>query len=196
ALRPGEVQEALELDADRGGIRLDRRAIQQVALGRTARWIADHAGPPTDEYHGTTAVALEVDEAEDRHEVPDVEPRRRWIEAVVAGDRAARRQSRRQSGRRVVEHSAPLELGEKAARCRFSLGQGPLGARRIQPCRALGGRHTVAGRGVTGRRPGGAGSADRRGGGPSGGLCYRLARHEDQPRTAAALSPQWQWQSQ
>ena len=53
-------------------------------------------------------------ERRDRHEVADVERRPGRVEAVVGGDRAARREARREAGRRVVEQAAPAQLVEEA----------------------------------------------------------------------------------
>ncbi len=88
--RPGrtvEVEEALELGPDRGGVGDDHLAGQQVALGRGARRVADHPRAAADERHRPAAVALEMEQPEDRHEVADVERRPGRIEADVAGDR-------------------------------------------------------------------------------------------------------------
>ena len=68
-----EVEEPLELAADARDVRLERVAVEQVALGRTARRVADHPGPAADERDGPPAVALQPQQPEDRHQVADVE---------------------------------------------------------------------------------------------------------------------------
>ena len=68
-----EVEEALELGPDPGGVGGDRVAVEQVPFGRGAGRVADHAGRPADEGDRPAAVTLEVEQTEDRHEVTDVE---------------------------------------------------------------------------------------------------------------------------
>ena len=85
--------------------------------------------PPPSKRDRRPAVALELEQAEDRDEMADVERRAARIEAVVARDRPAARQARRQAGGGGVEHAPPFELGKQAAE-------------------ALGGRHTPRSRAV------------------------------------------------
>jgi hypothetical protein len=59
ATLPREVDEIRKLRADRCAIVVERRPIQQIAFGRSARGVADHAGPSTDEGDGATTVQLE-----------------------------------------------------------------------------------------------------------------------------------------
>src|SRR5207247_4822623 len=90
----GEVQESLELTAHRGDVGLERLAIQESTFrGRPGR-VTDHPGPAADDGDRSAAMALEVDEAEDRDEVADVQPRPGRVEAVVAGNWPTRRQPR------------------------------------------------------------------------------------------------------
>ena len=72
-IRPLEREEALQLRPDPGQVRLERRAIQQVPLGRGARGVADHPRAATDKHDRPSAALLEMDERRDRHEVADVE---------------------------------------------------------------------------------------------------------------------------
>ena len=65
----------------------ERLARQQVPLAGPARRITDHPGPATDQRDRPAAVPLQADQPEDRHEMADVQPRRRGIEAVVGRDR-------------------------------------------------------------------------------------------------------------
>ena len=70
-----EVEEPLELAADRGDVALERLAVEQVALGRPPGRVADHARAAADERDRPTAMTLEAEQPEDRHQVPDVERR-------------------------------------------------------------------------------------------------------------------------
>ena len=110
-----EVEEPLQLRADRGHVALDRRRVEQVPLGRAPRWIADHPGPATDERHRPSTEPLEADQPEDRHEVADVQRLPRGVESDVGGDRPARCQALRQARRGLVEDPPPLELREQPA---------------------------------------------------------------------------------
>src|SRR6266404_9897856 len=102
-----EIEEPLELAAHRGHVRGQGFAIEQVALARPARRIADHPRPATDHGNRAAAVPLQLDEPEDRDEVADMEPRPRRIEADIAGDRPPRGEARLEALRGVVEHAAP-----------------------------------------------------------------------------------------
>ena len=165
---PGrEVEEPLELAADRGDVRLERLAVEQVPLRRPPRRVADHPRPAADERDRAAAVALELEQAEDRHEVADVERRRRRVEAVVAGDRPAGRQPGRQARRRRVEHA-------RASRAR----------RGGRPAR---GRPPRCGS-VTASRRRAVSTHGRRAAVRSRPLCYRAATDADQPRAAPAPS--------
>ena len=112
--RAVEVEEALELGPDPGGIGHDHLAGQQVALGRGARRVADHARPAAHQGHRPAAVALEVEQAEDRDQVADMEGRPGRVEADVARDRARIAQPRRESGCRLLEQAAPGQFVEQA----------------------------------------------------------------------------------
>ena len=98
-----------------GDVALERLAVEQVPLRRPARRIADHPGPAADERDRPAAEALEPEQPEDRHEVPDVERGAGRIEPDVARDRRVARQSGGQSGCRRVQDAAPLELVEQPA---------------------------------------------------------------------------------
>ena len=74
-------------------IRLERVAVEQVALGRAPGRVADHPGPAADQCDRPAAEPLEPQQAEDRDEVADVERVARRIEPVVAGDRRAGRRA-------------------------------------------------------------------------------------------------------
>ena len=95
---------------------LERGRIEQVALRRPPRRVADHAGPATDDGHRLAAGALQTEQAEDRHEVADMKRRAAGIEPDVAGDGPAGRQPIGQSGRRRVQDPPPLELGQQVDR--------------------------------------------------------------------------------
>ena len=138
-----------------------------------ARRVADHAGPAADERDRPAAVALELEEAHDRDEVADVEPRPGRVEAVVAGDRTAGGEAGREARRRVVEHPPP----GRARRAVPSPRRAPSPAEARRRRRR---RHRLARRAVT--------TGQKRG--CSRPLCYRAARHADQPRAAAAPSAQ------
>jgi hypothetical protein len=68
-----EVEVSLELAADPGDVGLQGRLVEQAALGRSSRRIADHAGRAADEGDRSSAVALQLEEPEDRHQVPGVQ---------------------------------------------------------------------------------------------------------------------------
>ena len=72
-----EVEEPLELDPDGRDVGFERGDVEQVALGGTARRVADHARPATDDRERPAAEALQAEQPEDRHEVADVERRAR-----------------------------------------------------------------------------------------------------------------------
>ncbi len=95
--------------------------VEQVPLGRLPGRVADHPGPAAHDHDRAPAVALDVDETEDRHEMADVERRTARIEPVVGGDRPALGQPRRQSGGLVLEKASPGELGQQAGRIRGAL---------------------------------------------------------------------------
>ena len=142
AARPGrEVEEPLELAAQRGDVvleRLRRRAGCARSSGRTGR--RSCPVPPPTTRHRPSAEALQAQQPEDRDQVPDMQRIGGRIEADVAGDRAATRQSGRQAGRRRVQDPAPLELGQEAGSAtRWSSGQ----------------RHSPADRGVPKREAAG-----------------------------------------
>src|SRR5207247_6669668 len=91
----------------------------------------------TDQGDRPAAVALEPDQPEDRDEVPDVEPRRRWVEADVGRDRPVRGESRLQPVRRSMELPAPAHLRNEPRRPGIEPGRRPIG-----------GRHRTGGRAV------------------------------------------------
>ena len=172
ALGPREVEEPLELGPDRGDVRRERLAVEQVPLGRRARRVADHPGPAADERDRPAAVALELEQPEDRDEVADVERRPGRVEAVVAGDRPAGREPRRQARRRRRGASPASASSSSEAR---------RGRRRPSSAASRRRRHRHA-------RPSRLDRPDR--GGSPRPLCYRAARHADQPRAAPAPSAQ------
>ncbi len=116
-----EVKEPLELDPDGGRVGDDLRPTQEVPLGGLPGRIADHPGPAAHDDDRSPAVALDVDETEDRHEVADVERRAARVEPVVGGDRPFLGQPRREPGGLVLEEAPPGELGQQAGRIRGSL---------------------------------------------------------------------------
>ena len=110
-----EVEEALELDADRRDVVLDRRDVEQVPLRRPARRVPDHPRPAADERDRPAAVTLEPDQPEDRDEVPDVERfarsgRSRCTPRSGAPSRAAR------AARASSRAGSPAIRGPRAAR--------------------------------------------------------------------------------
>src|SRR5262249_38982894 len=82
------------------------------------------ARPATDQCDRPAAMALQVDEPEDRDEVADVEPRPGRIEADVAADRPAVRETRLEAVRRGMEHASPAELGQQAVEASNEGGHG------------------------------------------------------------------------
>ena len=114
---PGrEVQEPLQLAAQRNDVRLQRLAVQEVALRRPPGRIADHPGPPTDQSDRSAAVSLKAEQAEDRHQVADVEGVRGGVEAVVAGDRSACREAGGQPRCRVMQDAPPCQFRQQSTR--------------------------------------------------------------------------------
>ncbi len=122
ARRPREIQEALQLAADGLRVCRQRLAVQEVPLGGGPRRVADHPRPAADQRDRPPAVALKLEQPEDRHEVADVERRSGRVEAVVAGDRPPGREAGRQARRRVVEHPPPGQLVEQRPERRRGLG--------------------------------------------------------------------------
>ena len=73
AALPREVDEISELRTDRGAVVVQRRSIQKIPFGRSARGVADHAGPSANECDGATTVQLESSQRKDTHQVPNME---------------------------------------------------------------------------------------------------------------------------
>ena len=169
--RAVEVEESLELRADPGEVRLERRPVEEVPLRRRAGRVADHPRSAAHEDDRAAAPPLEMDERRDRHEVSDVERRAGGVEPVVGGDLASGRQAGGEPWGRVVEEAAPAELVEES---REAVG-GSSGSV-VRGC----GRHSRARRGVSGKGDGGSR--------PNIPSCYRARRHADQPRAAPASS--------
>ena len=160
-----EVEEPLELAADRRDVGLERLAIEQVPLGRAPRRVADHPGPAADQRDRPAPEPLQPEQPEDRDQVADVERVRGRVEADVAGDRPARREPGRQPGRRLVEDAPPLELGQQPGQAR-GRSRGPSSqARDVESSRPV--REAAS---TVRSRP----------------LCYRAATDADQPRAAPA----------
>ena len=122
-----EVEEPLELRPDRRDVRLERLAVEQVALGRATRRIADHPGPAADQRRPAGPPKRW------RRSSPKIGTR--WptwsesadgIEADVAGDRPARRQAGRQA-RASSRAGCPATRARRGARprpCRARVGRG------------------------------------------------------------------------
>ena len=71
---PGrEVEEPLELAADRRDVRSSVSRSSRLRSRRASGRVADHPGPAADDRDRAAAVALEAQQPEDRHEVADVE---------------------------------------------------------------------------------------------------------------------------
>ena len=86
----GTARAAPRIDGDVG---FERRAVEQVPLRGPARRVADHPGPATDDRDRPAAEALQAEQPEDRHEVADVERRRR-----TGRSRCSRRSAGRSPG--------------------------------------------------------------------------------------------------
>ena len=112
-VRGREVQEPLELAAQRADVRLERVAVQEVPFGRPARRVADHPGAAAHDRDRPSTEALEAQQTEDRDEVADMQGVRRRVESVVAGDASTGRQAGRQTGCRGVQDAPPLEFREE-----------------------------------------------------------------------------------
>ena len=110
-----EVEESLELAADTRDVDRQRLAVEQVPLRRPPGRVADHPGPAAHDRDGSSAEPLQAEQAEDRHEVADVERRPGRIEPDVAGDRRVAREPGGQAGRRRMQDAAPAELAEQPA---------------------------------------------------------------------------------
>ena len=112
--RRREVDEALELRADGRRIGSNLFVVEQVALARLARRVADHARPATDDHERRAACALEVGEHEDLDEVAHVERARRRVEADVAGDRRPPApDALLEALGHLGDQAAPAQLGQK-----------------------------------------------------------------------------------
>ena len=79
--------------------------------------------PPPTSGDRPVAVALQVEQPEDRHEVADVQRIGGRVEAVVGRDRAPGASRSARPGRLVLEHAAPRQLLEEARRERASSGR-------------------------------------------------------------------------
>src|SRR5439155_12005127 len=139
------------------------------------------ARPATAQGDRPVAVGREQDQGEDRYEVPDVEPRRRWVETDVGGDRLVRGESRLQPVRRSMELPAPAHLGNEPRRPGIERGRRPIG-----------GRHRTGGRAVV--------SATRWGERALTDPMVSSPPHADSPPEASASPPQrcreartWGW---
>ena len=173
--RRREVEEALELGADR------RRRSPRASRGRagSARPTCPTGRrssrcPPPTSATGRPPWRWRWSKPDDRHEVADVERRPGRVEPVVAGDRPAGRQPRRQTRRRR-RGACPASAARRG-------GPGRPSAEPHRPPPSV----TTAVTGAAGR----AVSTGRSRGGRPRPLCYRAARHADQPRAAAAPSAQ------
>jgi len=88
-----EVEEALELTAQRSRVGLDRGLVEQPPLGGLAGGIPDHARAATDDDDRPTVRTLQVPEEEDLQQVADVQGGGAGVEADVAADRPSRQSS-------------------------------------------------------------------------------------------------------
>ena len=149
--------------AERGHVRLERVAVEQVAFRRPAGRVADHPGPAADDRDRAAAEALESEQPEDRDEVPDVERVGRRIEPDVPA-----------IGRPVARR--PAKPGVAACRMprHSSSSRGPS---------AAAGRAAVTGRGP--RRLDREAADDVR----SRPLCYRAALDADHSNTHVSVAP-------
>ena len=68
-----EIQESLQLPAERADIGLEGRRIQQIALQGAPGRVADHARAAAHERDRAPAMALQSKQTEDRDEVPDMQ---------------------------------------------------------------------------------------------------------------------------
>ncbi len=108
-----EVEEALELLADTGDVRIELVVAEQIALDALAGRVADHAGRSADEHDRLVTRALQSRLHDQRHEVADVQARGGRVVAAVEGDRAFREQRRKARAIRDVGHeTACVELVE------------------------------------------------------------------------------------
>ena len=113
-----EVEEPLELAADRGDVGLERLAVEQVPLattgptGRRSSRSRRRRAPPAARRGAGAGAARRSGPGGRRGATAG------RVEADVAGDRPAGGQAGRQARRRRVQHAPPLELGEESAEAR------------------------------------------------------------------------------
>ena len=87
----GEVEEPLELCAERCAVGGDLFTGLQRALAALAARVADQSRTTTDEDHRTVAGALQVQEPHDRDQAPHMETVGGGVEPAIASDRAGRK---------------------------------------------------------------------------------------------------------
>ena len=109
AARALEIEEARELRANPGDVRLNLLERQQRALGGLEAWIADQTGAAADHRDRRVTEPLQARQRQNRQQVADVKARRGRVEAGIHGDGFARQDVAKPLGR-VVHEPAPLKL--------------------------------------------------------------------------------------
>jgi len=76
--------------------------------------VADHGRAAPDDDHGHTAGELQLDQSEDRYQVPDVERGSGGVEAVVALDRRSSREPFGEAAAVLMQHASPAQFIEQS----------------------------------------------------------------------------------
>ena len=110
---PGvEVEEPRHLVAHALDVLGDLLRREQRALGAFPRRVADQAGAAPHHHDGPVPRELQLQQQHDRHQVAELQARRRRIEAAVRAHRPFGQVSL-EAGRRVVDEAPPLQFGEE-----------------------------------------------------------------------------------
>ena len=113
--RAGEVEQVAELAHDAGDVGVDGFLGEEIALGRFAARVADHAGGAAGEDDGLVSGELEPAEHDEAEEVAELEAAAGGIEADVERDgRGAGREEFFElvAVGHVGDEAAPFEFGE------------------------------------------------------------------------------------
>ena len=107
-----EVQEAGELRLDAGDVVVQGGLVQEVALRRLHRRVADHAGGAAHEGDGFVAAALEMLQDHHADKVADMQGVGRRVDAYV-GSRRAFHEFLFRTRHDVLDHASPSEFFNK-----------------------------------------------------------------------------------
>jgi len=114
AAGPVEIEELRHLVAHALHVLGDLLRCEQRAFGAFPRRVADQAGAAAHHHDGPVPGALQLQEQHDRHQVAELQARRRRIEAAVRAHRPLPLgEVGFEAGRRVVDEAPPLQFGKE-----------------------------------------------------------------------------------